>query len=623
MHLAGLLWLCSIHVPAEAAPRTDLRIVVDVSAAMHQADPDNLRGAGVELLARTVLSRADKPDQTAMGGVWAYSQLTQQLVKYAPMDGLWQQVATIHARNIAGQSSQADLPAGVEAATWDLQRPDRPTTHLVLFSNGRIDTGMTPLEHDNKRQLLLNAWASKLRNARVHVHTVAVAGGAAEQADLDLLRQISELSGGLHKKVTSLNEMQAFLLDVVQLMQLAPQALPDSNGRFQVAPGAAAMNVIWLAAGVEDKPVLVQPDGARLDRVAPLPAGRWVLAQDFEMVTIQEPQVGWWQVEGVKPERLTVMGELEIRVDGIQTPVIPTEESHALIRLFSEGQLVDDPGFLNLLNVRVWLSDEHRKVPLPVDVIDGGYQAFFVNLGDGAYELEVEVLAPTFRRYTRVSFVAANPLQVDFKPAADGGVVAWLNFSHADVDYSTVRAAAKVRKPPHVGTIVPAQRMPAGLFEVPVQESEGVVELSFTISGNYLNKKGFFLKTRPQTLTLPLLEETAFSFDANGKLLRRPNFARAAEVLPEVQDNPSGLPADSPPGQEAATQSGASAPVQPQEPPLPLIPLWFVSLITLLNLAIGGLVWWFRKPPPIDDEMRLRMDLQAAALEPEARPAAG
>ncbi|MEM9622984.1 MAG: vWA domain-containing protein, partial [Pseudomonadota bacterium] len=445
---------------AAAAAPVDVRIVVDVSKAMHVADPENLRGAGIELLVQNLSN-----EQSA--GLWAYSQLTQKLVEYGPANGLWKQMAAIHSRHLEGQSERANLPGAVQAATWDLDRPDRPVTHLVLFSNGRIDQGLTPLEHDNVKQLLLNSWAAKLRDARVIVHTVAIAQGPQAEVDTDLLRQLADLSGGLHKTVSDQSALQTYLLDILALAEHAPQVQPDANGRFQIAPGDQALNVLWMqdeaARNGQPSPVLLQPDGERLDRLTPLDSGRWVLAQNFEMVTVREPQVGWWQVEGVTPKRLTVLGDIEIRVDGLATPVVPTEESHAVIRLFSQGQLIEDAGFLDLLDVRVWLKDERQTVPLPVDRSNEAFQAFFVNLGDGAYELEVEVAAPTFRRHKTVPFVAANPLRVDFKSTADGELVAWLQFNHADVDYGTVRAGAKVRKPPQVGVIVPAERLPAGL----------------------------------------------------------------------------------------------------------------------------------------------------------------
>ena len=136
---AGLL--CFSHVVY-----ADLRIVVDVSRPMAQADTDNLRGAAIEYLSHNLGAEQQ-------GGLWSYSKLTQQLVSYGPIDPLWQQLVAIHGRNLNLGSSQANPTLALESATWDMENVDRGVAHVVWLSNGHFDTGLTDLEHQNLQQI--------------------------------------------------------------------------------------------------------------------------------------------------------------------------------------------------------------------------------------------------------------------------------------------------------------------------------------------------------------------------------------------------------------------------------------------------------------------------------------
>ena len=565
----------------------DIRIVMENSLAMDAADPDNLRGAAVELAVRRL-------GETTRAGFWSYDEHTAQVVAHGAVDAMWKQVASIHARNLAPNRSQSDLPGALAHATWDIDQVDRGTTHLLLLSTGRIATGVTQAEHDMLRQRLLADWAAKLRRSRIVVHTVAFGTGA----DQDLLRQLAQISGGLYTVAEDRAALQAFVLDVLSLPQSELRAIVDTAGRFQVAPGSQVLNLLWLTS-TPDAPMdphLITPDGQTLTRASALASGRWLLAQDFEMLRIDRPQPGWWQLRGVPADRVDIIGEVEIRVSGLDGALIPNEDSHGFIQLFSQGEPIQDEGFLSLIDVRAWLHMDDDRLPLPVEKQSGGYGAYFVNLKDGHHRLEVQVAAPTFRHQLEVPFVVANPLRVEIKQASGTPAQAWLQFNHAEVDYATVKAAAKVRVPPGTAKLSPAQKHPGGLWQIPLNANLGVVELSFSVAGNLLNKKGFIIRTKPQTVQLPLADGAlVMRFDSNGKVLRD----LSAEIAMSEAAHEAATPATS-------TDSGAGPeviasvqPTAPEPPPAVLIPLWFVGVISVVNLALGAVLWWLFKPTPL------------------------
>jgi hypothetical protein len=69
-----------------------------------------------------------------------------------------------------------------------------------------------------------------------------------------------------------------------------------------------------------------------------------------------------------------------------------------------------------------------------------------------------------------------------------------------------------------------------------------------------------------------------------------------AYAIDDAEQIPGDFETANNPGEAAAAMVGAERQSAPPEPQLPLIPLWFVALITLLNFAIGAVIWWLNKP---------------------------
>ena len=45
------------------------------------------------------------------------------------------------------------------------------------------------------------------------------------------------------------------------------------------------------------------------------------------------------------------------------------------------------------------------------------------------------------------------------------------------------------------------------------------------------------------------------------------------------------------------------APMQHSAAPIATLPLWFVGVVTLINLLLGVVVWWLLRPSPLPDHV--------------------
>jgi len=581
------LWLLAYSSVGHAAP-VDLRLVVDVSQATHDADRANARRTALEYFIRTL------PDD-AHAGVWSYARYVRQVAKLDISDGLWKQVASIHAASLQPEGGRAMLEAALLAATKLPARGDNSQpVHMVLIGSGVLNSGSGETADSQARQRILTQWLPEQQSQNRKIHTIAI--GPPESSDHLLLRQLSESTGGLHTVAGEAAVLRDALVDVLSHVEPQPLVQADEAGRFQVAPGATRLTVTWFGAPeLSADPGIQLPDGQTYSRNVALTGGRWLIDQNFEMLTLEDPIPGWWTLQGKVPDQLAVFGELEVRIEGVDATVVPTDESRATITLFDGGQLISLPSFLDLLEIRAWVHSGADRSPLPVERVGTQYLAHFVTLDDGFHELEVEIVAPTFKRRFFRPFTVANPMLVDILADESGQATAWFQFSHPKVDYATLKATGMVRKPPQIASLIPGQALPAGVWRIPLDQNNGIVEVSFSAAGNYLDGSGLFIKTKPHAISLPLLagERLRLRYDAQGKMVELP--------LPEaaLSDEAMALRAETGGTPEATSSAAEPIAAVPEAPELPLIPLWFVALISLLNFVLAAGIWWLNKPKPL------------------------
>ncbi len=605
--VASLSFADSATLPVSNEP-VDLRIVVDVSAPMAGSDATGVRQRALERLISQL------PDGTR-AGLWFYSRHVEQMVPFGTVDAMWRQLAIIHSRNMGTGGEHSELGNALSAATWDGtgQRPHH--SHIVLISNGRFvsdgsGNGITG------RQSLLNDWGTQLRKQRFVVHALDPHPPEREPesaADPLLLKQLASLGGGVYRKIVSPTEVNLFVQDVLALTATPQQLAIDELGRFQVPPQTQEISLFYHAVA-QDSPTLTRPDGTMLSRLSYLEQGRWVLGATFEAVTLRDPQPGWWRATPGDLSSVSVFDDLQVQVDGLINPVVPTLESHALVYLLDDGAVIENERFLDLLSVRAWLRQDEASAELPVERVGNAFKCYFVNLHDGLNHLDVEIAAPTFTRKVTRPFEVHNPLRVEFRAGSDG-VSGWVAFNHPEVDYATVSVSAKVRKPPGAVRLIPGSQLPGGLFEVALPAQEGVVETQFIVKGNYLNNKGFYMNTKNVSVDLPMAAgaREVFRFDVAGQLLDAAATRRiegdATLVTGEAGASSSATGSDA--GTSSVLDAGKTAvatpvdsvPTTEAEGGLPALPLWFVVLLSFVNLGIGAAIWWLLKPQSLDFEL--------------------
>ncbi|MFT5451401.1 MAG: hypothetical protein ACI9N9_000885, partial [Enterobacterales bacterium] len=109
----------SVITAKSPKPRSDVRVLVDMSGSMKQNDPDNLRIPAVQLMSNLL-----PPDSQA--GIWTFGQYVNMLVPLGPVDNNWKKSAVESAKKINSLGLFTNIGGAMEHASfgWNTADPE-------------------------------------------------------------------------------------------------------------------------------------------------------------------------------------------------------------------------------------------------------------------------------------------------------------------------------------------------------------------------------------------------------------------------------------------------------------------------------------------------------------------
>lgn len=307
------LLLALMALPAQAEPQgspeqSDVRLAIDVSGSMKDNDPDNLRASGVRLL-------VDLLPDNVRAGLWTFGQQVANPLAMGAVNDQWRQRALSVLPQLTRYEQFTDLESALNLATRGVSAEGR--THLIVLTDGMVDVPAVsnkPARDRASRERIINTLAPDLAGQNVVIHTIAL----SRNADIDLMRSISQQTGGLASVAEDSQALLRSFLDVLD--QVAPrQQLPLEDGRFQVDDQVREFTALIFHDQGEGPVTLVSPNGERLSIDAPGVASRWRHDNRYELITVPKPASGQWQIEGPVGDgsRILIDSSLQLRSAGI------------------------------------------------------------------------------------------------------------------------------------------------------------------------------------------------------------------------------------------------------------------------------------------------------------------
>lgn len=387
--------------------RVEAVLVLDSSGSMRLTDPGKLRDEGARLFAQ-FLKQGDS------FGIIAFADTARVLRPLAEYDsGKASEVSDALGR-VGQDGLYTDLLAGVEAAeaAFKALPPSDARRVVVLLSDGKMEPDPQVGTTEQRTDKLLNEVLPDLKAQGVKVHTLYF----SDLADKDLLRQIAVATEGVNAFAATADTIHQAFADLF-LSVKKPQVLPLTSKGFKI-DGNVEEATFYISREGASTITLRSPSGSLLSPTSSIPNAKWFSGQKFEVITIQQPEVGDWVIDGVTQSDgfATVLTNLKLASD---FPATVFAGSEALIqaRLFEAEKPVVLPLMSGSINFGFRISATDRVAePIERDFLvddgtngdlvaqDGVFSHKVALTEEGEYKLVVIARAPTFERSQQIAF---------------------------------------------------------------------------------------------------------------------------------------------------------------------------------------------------------------------------
>ena len=507
-NLVALLALCMSLLPvvAQAAPVPDVRVVVDISGSMKKNDPQNLRVPAVRLLVSLL-------PQGTQAGIWTFGAFTNMLVKHGPVDAQWKKAATKAAGDIKSVAMFTNLEEALKRSTRDWKEPDPATRrHLIVLTDGMVDVSKDASENEQSRARIIDTLIPKLKKSGAQVHTIAL----SEYADHELMQKLSLATDGWNEQVASADMLQRIFLHLFE-KAAPPDTLPLSDNRFKVDEGIREVTLLVFRKPGSEVTRLEAPNGIEVTQASGYSTLQWHHEDAFDMITIQEPIEGEWEIiADVDPDnRAMVVTDLKIEVTELPNNVSLGEEFEIETRVLRDGEVVTEPQFLELVEVYAeQISANGEQSSLPLKLVEGspsGKQGVFSAtisqaLVAGHYEVIFSVDGGTFQREVRQT-VLVQPIPITVKvdridsPRRRGHQV-WLSSDFELIAPESMRFAVSASDGTGAQFDVAVTSSSDRVWELNIPDSIGQGDLNLTIDVRGENVRGRPFEVRMERIVL-------------------------------------------------------------------------------------------------------------------------
>ncbi|WP_069383915.1 VWA domain-containing protein [Halomonas caseinilytica] len=318
--------------------RPDVRVVVDVSGSMKRNDPDQLAASAMELLVSLL-------PEGVSAGVWTFGERIDNPLPLDEVSAQWRERALALPPALRDYQQYTDIETALDRAASAEANGWR---HLILMTDGVIDLppsrGNKPDIDTASRQRLVESLAPRFADRGVVVHAIAF----SDEADLALVEQLAQRTGGLAAVAKSPERLLGAFLDIIERIFPADQVPLEEGNRFVIDPSVENLSAL-VFHGPDDEPVtLVAPDGTRYTADTAPDDIRWQVEPHFDLIRVPDPEAGEWRLEGPvgAKSRISVTSPWRLHTSGLPT---------TLYRGFP-------------VSVEAWLEHDEVGTPLPDDL---------------------------------------------------------------------------------------------------------------------------------------------------------------------------------------------------------------------------------------------------------------
>ena len=402
-----------------AAPAYDFRIVIDVSASMQQTDPRNLRIPALKLLNGLIPTGS-------RAGVWTFGKYVDTTVKWGKVDDDWRRQADLGADKIHSNARLTNIESALARARVGWDQPDTDSKRiLLLLTDGKVEISNDPVKNEKSRANVLGESLAALKKAGAEVHSIALADGADEV----LLKQLALETGGSFAIAQTADQLQKLFYRVFERIS-EPDTVAFRGKEFQIDASIKQMALLIFRGPDSQPTILIPPDSPAISAQKPR-VSRWRGDQGYDLITVKNPEAGTWRIDAeMDPDnRLMVVTDLKLEVDGLPAYGSPADRYRVAAELFSRGKKIRKNSYLRFVDFKLTHTDvdgseqQYSLSHTPVREDKGQYlYRLEQRLAEGRHSFVVSAEGSSFNRSKRFDMQVLWPVEVKIEAQAQAGV---------------------------------------------------------------------------------------------------------------------------------------------------------------------------------------------------------
>ncbi len=412
-HKFALILLLLALLPVRQAvaatePVSDVRVLIDVSGSMKKNDPQNLRAPAMRMLVGLM------PEQS-QAGVWTFAKMVNMLVPWKSVNDEWRQNAIDKSKGIHSLGLFTNIEQVLQKATANQKAPDpKFRRSMILLSDGFVDIEPNKAASQASRQRILDQIVPRLKKLNITVHTIAL----SDKADHELLKALSMATDGWYRQANSAEELQRIFLHLFE-QATSRDNVPLADNQFSIDSSVKEMTVLAFRKPGTPATVLQLPDGSTISQAQKSDKVRWLNEASFDLITIDNPVTGQWQINAeLDPDnRVMVVTDMQLRTSDLPNNVLVGEQFEFEATLTEKGEVITRPAFLDLVDGHLSRQQvEHQEdLTLQREADEAIYRATLgTGFEAGRNDVIVTMRSATFERQRRQSInVIASPISVE------------------------------------------------------------------------------------------------------------------------------------------------------------------------------------------------------------------
>lgn len=381
----------------EKSDQPEVHILIDVSGSMKRNDPDNFRVEAAKLFLHLTQDKF-------LVKVDAFATQPSNIMPLAPVTSHYQQKFKQRLYRISSDGKYTNFNSALHAADRGWQSKKRA---IILLTDGKLDLGDEARTREAARELR-KEMIEQLQKKGVQVYGI----GLGDNLNEALLNQLADRTGGINQLVKNSDEIERSVYKIFQIID-KPQSAPIDETEDGLRTFTVDNSIHELTLIIENENnsplILTSPDKKEYN-LNHRKQGVVHIGQ-YQLLTIQQPLTGDWQIRGEKKvvEQVIISTDLNLVVNDIGNIFFQGQA----IKLMAHLQLKDKPFYvkdiMSALKVSFQLKNDMHTETIPLkpaghkgfiaelalDVPPGQYQLNWLAKGTG-FSREIQSYAKVF-----------------------------------------------------------------------------------------------------------------------------------------------------------------------------------------------------------------------------------